>query len=133
MDSAPWVHLFRDPSPSAKTVIEHSFQPQTPTHGHGPSDVFVVKSLEGGWTAKYRVHCDPNATLAVLRDTLQNDEDNVMSADDRFHQGGVRIGKSAESQINWMDVLEVRFVLLRIFCVVLLLAVLTKDPIHRTI
>ena len=105
------MHLFRDPSPDAQTVIEHSFQPQlqTPTRGHGPSDAFVVKSLEGGWTVKYRVHCDPDATLiAVLRDTLQSDEDNVMAADDRFHPGRFHIGKSAESRIKWRDILEVR-------------------------
>ena len=108
MDSAPWVHLFREPSPDAKPGIEHpfSFLPQTPTHG--PSDVFVVKTLDEGGTVKYRVHCDLNATLAVLRDTLQNDEDNMMSADDRFHQGGFRIAKSAEAHIKWRDILEVR-------------------------
>ena len=105
MDSAPWIHLFRDPSPDAKPVIEHSFLPQTPTHG--PSDVFVVKTLEEGGTVKYRVHCDPNATLAILRDTLHNDEDNMMSADDHFHQGDFRIEKSAESHTKWRDILKV--------------------------
>ena len=106
MDSAPWGHIFRDPSPDATTVIEYSFLPQTPTHG--PSDVFVVKALEEGGTAKYRFHCDPVATLAVLRDTLQDDEDNIMSADDRFHRGDFRIEKNAESHTKWRDILEVR-------------------------
>ena len=106
MDSAPWIHLFREPFPDAKPVIEPSFLPQTPTHS--PSDVFVVKALEEGGTVKYRVHCDLDATLAVLRDTLQNDEDSMMSADDRFHQGDFRIGKSAEAHIKWRDILEVR-------------------------
>lgn len=113
MDSPPWVHLFRNTSPDAQPVIEHSFQPQpqTPTPTHGPSDVFVVKSLEGGWTAEYRVHCDPDATLADLRETLQNDEDNVMSADDRFHQGGCYIAKNTELHYKWRAILEVRVVL----------------------
>ena len=106
MDPPPWMHLFSDPSPDATTVIEHSFMPQMPTHG--PSDVFVVKAHEAGGTVKYRVHCDPNATLAVLRNMLQNDEDNMMSADDRFHQGNFRVGKSAEPHIKWRDALQVR-------------------------
>ena len=130
MDSAPWAHLFREPSPDAKPVIEHasSFLPQTPIHGHGPSDVFIVKALEDGGTAKYRVHCDLDATLAVLRDTLQNDEDAMMSADDHFHQGDFRIGKSAEAHIKWRDILEVRHgSTLSIYICALLLAVLTKD------
>lgn len=89
-------------------MIEHSFQPQVPNHGL--CDVFVVRAdaHEAGGTVKYRVHCDPTATLAILRDTLQNDEDNMMSADDRFHQGDVRIGKSAEPHIKWRDILHVR-------------------------
>ena len=87
-------------------MIEHSFQPQAPTHGL--SDVFVVRAHEAGGTIKYHIHCDPTATLAVLRDTLQNDEDNIMSADDRFHHGDFRIGKSAEPHIKWRDILHVR-------------------------
>ena len=86
--------------------MELSFQPQVPTHG--PSDAFVVKAHEAGAIVKYRVHCDPNATLADLRDTLQNEEDNMMSADDRFHQGDFRIGKSSEPHIKWRDILHVR-------------------------
>ena len=100
------MHLFRDPSPDAATIIEHSFQLQMLTHG--PGDVFVVKANEAGGAVKYRVHCDPDATLAVLRDMLQNDEDNMMSADDRFHQGDFRVGKSAEPHIKWRDILQVR-------------------------
>ena len=87
-------------------MIEHSFQPQAPTPGL--SDVFVVRAHEAGGTIKYHIHCDPTATLAVLRDTLQNDEDNMMSADDRFHHGDFRIGKSAEPHIKWRDILHVR-------------------------
>ena len=105
-DRAHEMHLFRDPSSDAETVIEQSFPPQTPAND--PSDVFIVKTLAAGGTVKYRVHCDPDATLAVLRDTLQNDEDTIMSADDRFHQGDFHVGKSAEPHTKWRDILQVR-------------------------
>ena len=108
-DSVHEMHLSRESSPEAKTVIEQSFLPQA--LAHSPSDVFVVKALAtapAGGTIKYRVYCDPDATLAVLRDTLQNDEDNIMSVDDRFQQGDFRVGKSAEPHIKWRDILQVR-------------------------
>jgi hypothetical protein len=114
-DSAHEIHMFRDPFSDADTdtdtIIDYSdLPPRTPAYG--PSDVFVVKALPAasaasaagaaganagrGGMVKYRVYCDPDATLAVLRDTLQNDEDKIMCADDRFHQGDFRVGKSAE-------------------------------------
>jgi len=96
-----------DPFSDTETTV-HSPLPQTPTDG--PSDVFVVKTLVSGLIVKYRAHCDPDAPLSVLRDTLHNDEDSVMSADDRFHQGGFRVGKSAEPHIKWRDILKVRTV-----------------------
>ena len=108
-DSVYEMHLSRESSPEAKTVIEQSFLPQA--LAHSPSAVFVVKALTpaaAGGTVKYRVYCDPDATLAVLRDTLQNDEDNIMSANDRFRQGDCRVGKSAEPHIKWRDILQVR-------------------------
>jgi hypothetical protein len=119
--------MFRDPFSDTETdtdtIIDYSdLPPRTPAHG--PSDVFVVKALPAasaagaaganastGGIVKYRVYCNPNATLAVLRDTLQNDEDKIMCADDRFHQGDFRVGKSAERHIKWKDILQVRVVL----------------------
>ena len=81
--------------------------PLSETPGDPPSAVYVVKTLATGGTMKYRAHCDPNATLDVLRDTLHLDEDNIMSPDDRFHQGDFRVGKSAEPHTKWRDILQV--------------------------
>ena len=88
----------------AETVV-YPLPPKTSAH---PSNiVFVVKSLAIGGTTKYRVHCDPNATLGGLRDILQNDDDQIMSADDRFHQGEFCVAKSAEHHTKWRDILQV--------------------------
>ena len=106
-ESTHEIRQFRDPFSDTETITEYSYPPPTPPV-HGPSDVFVVKALAAGGTAKYRVHCDPDATLAVLRDTLYTDEDTIMSADDRFHQAEFRVGKSAEPHIKWRDILQVR-------------------------
>ena len=92
----------------AETIM-HSPAPQTPTHSS--SVVFVIKTLATGGTTKYRVHCDPNATLADLRETLYNDDDNIMSAKDRFYQGDFRVGMSAEPHTKWRDILQVGFAL----------------------
>ena len=69
--------------------------------------VFVIKTLATGETTKYRVHCNLNATLAGLRDILQNDDDKIMSADDRFHQGDFCVAKSAESHTEWRNIVQV--------------------------
>jgi len=112
------MRLFHDPFSDAETETGAIIDSRVPAHG--PGDVFVVKALlpatgaagagagTSGGTVKYRVHCDPDATLAVLRDTLQNDEDKMMSADDRFHQGDFLVGKSSERHIKWRDILQVR-------------------------
>jgi hypothetical protein len=107
------MHPFHDTDTDTdtETIAHVSCYPLTPIPTHGPSDVFVVKTLAAGGTVSYRVHCAPDATLAVLRDTLQNEDDKVMSADDRFHQGDFRVGKSAEPHIKWKDILQVRVVL----------------------
>jgi hypothetical protein len=74
----------------------------------GPaSAVYIVKTLATGGTAKYRVHCNPDATLAGLRVLLHNDEDHIMSSDDRFCEGEYYVGKDSEPQIKWKDLLEV--------------------------
>jgi len=84
------------------------FDAETITHSPLPqSAIFVVKTLATGETNQYCVHCDPHATLSVLRDTLHNDEDKIMSADDRFHKGDFRVGKSAERHIEWRTILQV--------------------------
>jgi len=104
------MHPSLDPDPFSDTdTIVCSLPPETLPHA--PDVVFVVKTLASGETAKYRVHCDPNATLAALRDTLQKDEDCIMSADDRFHHGDFRVGTSAERHTKWRDVLHVGFTL----------------------
>jgi len=53
------------------------------------------------------VHCDLDVTLAVLRGTLQNGEDDIMLADDRFHQGDFRVGGSTEPNTKSRVVLQV--------------------------
>jgi hypothetical protein len=81
--------------------------PSLPTPNHPTSAVYIVKTLEAGGTAKYRVDCDPNTTLADLRVILHNDIDHVMSSDDRFHQGEYRIAMGSEVRTEWKDILEV--------------------------
>ena len=88
----------------AETTV-FSPSPQTPTHSS--SIVFIIKTFATGGTTKYRAHCDPNDTLAGLREKLHDDEDNIMSADDRFQQGDFRIAKSAEPHTKWRDILQV--------------------------
>ena len=81
---------------------------RTPTHpSMSTSAVYIVKTLVTGGTAKYRIHCDHNATLADLRIILHNDEDDIMCSDDRFYQGEYSVGKGSEAQTKWRDILEV--------------------------
>lgn len=97
-----------DTFPDAETTM-CSPPPQTPPHSS--SIVFIIKTLATGGTTKYRACCDPNGTLAGLRETLHDDDDNIMSADDHFQQGDFRIVKSAEPHTKWRDVLQVGSVL----------------------
>ena len=80
--------------------------PQTPAT-HPMTGVYIVKTLTTGGTVKYRAHCGANATLADLRVILHNDEDHIMSSDDRFHQGEYRVGKGSEPNTKWRDIQEV--------------------------
>lgn len=98
-----------DSSSDAETIV---YSPLSQASTRASSAVFIVKTLAAGGEIKYRAQCDPSATLAVLRDTLHNDEDIIMSADERFHQEGFRIGKSAETHIQWRDILQVKACLL---------------------
>jgi len=95
-----------DPDPFSETDAIVSVPPPE-TQDHAPDVVFVVKTLASGDTTKYRVLCDPDATLDILRDTLKKDEDGIMSADDRFHHGDFRVGKSTERRTKWRGVLHV--------------------------
>jgi hypothetical protein len=66
--------------------------PQTPTHAL--SVVHVVKTLPTGGTIKYRIHCDPDATLAGLRAALYDDEEKIMSQTTSFTKGIFVLGKA---------------------------------------
>ena len=51
----------------------------------------------------------PDAILANLRAMLHNDEDKIMPAEDLFHKGDFRVGKSPEPYTKWTDILQVNF------------------------
>lgn len=72
-----------------------------------PSAVYIVRTLATGGTVEYRAHCAPNTTLAELRVILEDDEDEIMGSGDRFYQGKYCVGKGAEAQTKWRDILEV--------------------------
>jgi len=87
------------------SLFGEPLQAQAPTHPIG--GVYIVKTLATGGTVKYRVHCDPDATLAALRVLMHSDEDQIMCSDDRFREGEYYVGKGSEPKMKWKDILQV--------------------------
>ena len=76
-----------------------------------PVDIVKRRNVFNSLCTQYTCYAAEDGTLADLRSVLE--EDQIMVASDKFCAAGKNLGKSAERQMKWSTVLEVRIHLLR--------------------
>ena len=77
---------------------------------HVPVDIVKRRNVFNSLCTQYTCYVAEDGTLADLRCVLEEDE--IMTARDKFYAGGKNLGRSAEKHLKWATILEVRPVLL---------------------